>query len=149
MIFFRLFYMSGQLWGSIENLNMIVQRILLSNTSAMPVDVPASTILAAENRRNGKEVALSEDLIRLSRLCFILTFKAVQENGHADQLVTQLKDELIDEKEQKWLLDTTSSSRPLLVVTWMERFMVKLEEEGYDVPRHLGALAGMQLNNTR
>ena len=36
-----------------------------------------------------------------------------------------------------------------MVVTWMEGYIGSLEQRGYTVPRHLGGLAGMQLNNIR
>ncbi len=36
-----------------------------------------------------------------------------------------------------------------MVVTWMEGYVGNLEAVGYTVPRHLGGLAGMQLNNIR
>ena len=42
-----------------------------------------------------------------------------------------------------------AGTRPLMVVTWMEGYVGSLEAAGYDVPRHLGGLAGMQLNNIR
>lgn len=35
-----------------------------------------------------------------------------------------------------------------MVVTWMEGYIGHLESV-YDFPRHLGGLAGMQLNNIR
>lgn len=90
----------GALWGALENLNMIAQRILLANTTN-PTSIEYRSI------HNGSELTLSEDLIRLSRLTMILTFKAVQDLGNADQLLSLLNQELINEEERQWLLAAT------------------------------------------
>ena len=90
----------GALWGALENLNMIAQRILLANTTN-PTSIEYRSI------HNGSELTLSEDLIRLSRLTMILTFKAVQDLGNADQLLSLLNQDLINEEERQWLLAAT------------------------------------------
>jgi hypothetical protein len=36
-----------------------------------------------------------------------------------------------------------------MVVTWLEGYIGMLEQRGYSVPRHLGGMAGMQINNIR
>lgn len=90
----------GALWGALENLNMIAQRILLANTTN-PTSIEYRLI------QNGSELTLSEDLIRLSRLTMILTFKAVQDLGNADQLLSLLNQDLINEEERQWLLAAT------------------------------------------
>ncbi len=90
----------GALWGALENLNMIAQRILLTNTLNQ-------TSPESKNLKNGTELTLSEDISRYSRLCLILTFKGVQDLGGADQLVSLLNQELITEEERQWLLAAT------------------------------------------
>ena len=90
----------GALWGALENLNMLAQRILLANTTN-PTSIEYRSI------HNGSELTLSEDLIRLSRLTMILTFKAVQDLGNADQLLSLLNQDLINEEERQWLLAAT------------------------------------------
>ena len=79
---------------------MIAQRILLANTTN-PTSIEYRSI------HNGSELTLSEDLIRLSRLTMILTFKAVQDLGNADQLLSLLNQDLINEEERQWLLAAT------------------------------------------
>eukprot|EP01032_Pedospumella_encystans_P008138 gene8138-9693_t len=132
----------GALWGALENLNMVAQRILLTNSTK-----PGS--FKTRSFKDGTELELAEELIRLSRLTLILTFKAVQDLGEADVLVGLLNQELVTEEERQWLLATTPGTRPLLVVSWMEGYIGTLQEKGYTIPRHLNGLAGMQLNNIR
>lgn len=80
---------------------MVVQRILLS-TATTNRNSPEAKMLA-----NGEELQLAEELIRLCRLTLVLTFKAVQDVGEADQLVKLLNMELISEEERQWLLTAT------------------------------------------
>lgn len=78
---------------------MIAQRILLSNA------LVNKESLEAENLASGEELVLTEELIRLSRLTMVLTFKAVQDLGPADQLLGLVKLDLISEEERRWLLE--------------------------------------------
>jgi hypothetical protein len=75
---------------------MLVQKILLEDSE-----------LGHRNAQNGVEKHLAEEMIRYSRLCFVLTFKACQDNGEADQFVTLLKQNLLNEQERQWLLAAT------------------------------------------
>jgi hypothetical protein len=95
------FFSTGALWGALENLNMIAQRVLLSNTATDKNSLETKKLLS------GEELALAEELIRLSRLTLVLTFKAVQDLGVADQLLTLLNQELVSEEERQWLLAAT------------------------------------------
>ena len=79
---------------------MVVHRILHTNTTS-------TTSPEHKNLKSGTELALCEELIRLSRLCMILTFKGVQDLGNADQLIGLLNQELVTEEERQWLLSTT------------------------------------------
>ena len=79
---------------------MVAQRILLTNATK-----PGS--FETRSFQDGTELELAEELIRLSRLTLILTFKAVQDLGEADVLVGLLNQELVTEEERQWLLATT------------------------------------------
>jgi hypothetical protein len=93
----------GALWGALENLNMVVQRILLSNSAGSS----NSGTLESKNLANGEELALAEELVRLSRLTLVLTFKAVQDLGEKDQLLSLMNQDLVTEEERQWLLAAT------------------------------------------
>jgi hypothetical protein len=84
---------------------MIAQRVLLSNTATN------KSSLETKNLLSGEELSLAEELIRLSRLTLVLTFKAVQDLGAADQLLTLLNQELVSEEERQWLLAATPGKR--------------------------------------
>lgn len=93
---------------------MVTQRILLSNTA--PTNSPTSgnsgsgrsaATLEAKNLLSGEELTLAEEMIRLSRLTLFLTFKAVQDLGERDQLITLLNQQLVTEEERQWLLSAT------------------------------------------
>ena len=77
---------------------MIAQRILLTNT------VNNNDSIEAVNLASGNELELTEEIIRLSRLTMVLTFKAVQDLGPSDQLLGLVSQDLISEEERKWLL---------------------------------------------
>ncbi len=97
---------------------MVAQRILLTNSAK-----PGS--LEAKSFKDGTELELAEELIRLSRLTLILTLKAVQDLGEADALVGLLNQELVTEEERQWLLATTPGKLSviyliLLTYSWIE-----------------------------
>lgn len=83
---------------------MIAQRVLLYSNHPSGV---ANNNTVLKNFKSGEELKLAEELVRLSRLCLILTFKACQDAGDADQLISLLNQELITEEERQWLLATT------------------------------------------
>jgi hypothetical protein len=64
--------MSGQMWGALENLNMISMSILVKQASP------------------SEEAELSGRLMRYSRLAMILTFKALQAGAESDTLESLL-----------------------------------------------------------
>jgi hypothetical protein len=68
----RFCFCAGQMWGALENLNMISMSILVKQAS------PA------------EEAELSARLVRYSRLTMILTFKALQPGADADTLESLL-----------------------------------------------------------
>jgi hypothetical protein len=82
---------------------MVVQRILLSNSAGSS----NSGTLESKNLANGEELALAEELVRLSRLTLVLTFKAVQDLGEKDQLLSLMNQDLVTEEERQWLLAAT------------------------------------------
>lgn len=109
---------------------MIAQRILLSNiTATTPTTTTATgttspsfgsgrTTLEAKHFASGEELTLAEELIRLSRLTMILTFKAVQDIGPADQLLSLLNQELVTEEERQWLLTATPGNCNCCLRLW-------------------------------
>eukprot|EP01040_Poterioochromonas_malhamensis_P004655 gene4655-4988_t len=98
----------GQIWGAIENLNMIAYRVL------GPV--------------NEDSDKLKDLILRLCRLCFQLTFLAVQGDGELGHLVDR---GLLTEKEKLWLDDATIGSRPMVVVDWIYSYFDMIREKGY------------------
>jgi hypothetical protein len=97
----------GQLWGSIENLNMFIYRALKEPTE--------------ENER------LKDIMTRMGRLIMRLTFLAVQGDGELQPLVDH---GLLTEKEKVWLDDSTIGTRPLIVVDWIYSFFDALRDKG-------------------
>ena len=100
----------GQIWGSIENLNMFAFRALAPETE--------------------ETEELKDLMIRLGRLIMRLTFLAVQAEDNLDQLVTT---GILTEKERLWLQDTTIGTRPLVVVNWIYAYFDNLKEKGYHI----------------
>jgi hypothetical protein len=100
----------GQIWGSIENLNMFAFRTLAPETE--------------------ETEELKDLMIRLGRLIMRLTFLAVQAEDNLDQLVTT---GILTEKERLWLQDTTNGTRPLVVVNWIYAYFDNLKEKGYHI----------------
>jgi hypothetical protein len=97
----------GQLWGSIENLNMFIYRALKEPTE--------------ENER------LKDIMTRMGRLIMRLTFLAVQGDGELQPLVDH---GLLTEKEKVWLDDSTIGTRPLIVVDWIYSYFDALRDKG-------------------
>lgn len=83
---------------------MIAQRVLLYSNHPC---AKANNNLVLRNFKSGEELQLAEELVRLSRLCLVLTFKSCQDAGDADQLISLKNQELISEEERQWLLATT------------------------------------------
>jgi len=98
----------SQIWGAIENLNMIAYRVL-----------------GPANEDSDK---LKDLILRLCRLCFQLTFLAVQGDGELGHLVDR---GLLTEKEKLWLDDATIGSRPMVVVDWIYSYFDMIREKGY------------------
>lgn len=99
----------GQVWGSIENLNMMAYRALT------PV--------------NEETERLKDLILRLCRLSFQLTFLAVQGDGEIGHLVGK---GLLTEKEKRWLDAATIGTRPLMVVDWIYKYFDVLKQKGYN-----------------
>eukprot|EP01032_Pedospumella_encystans_P017306 gene17306-19727_t len=162
----------GQMWGALENLNMISMSILIKQ--APPAE----------------EAELSARLMRYSRLAMILTFRALQPGAETDTLESLLirpadnrtmsaqsdtserqmssfahsvdggsnnngnavssalppaeQQELMTEDERQWLLAATPGTRPLMVVSWLEGYFDSLHAAGYQSNEL--ALTGIMVN---
>ena len=95
------------MWGALENLNMIAHKILSEQSPT-----------GLRNMKEGTDIELADRLISYSRLTLILTFKACQDLGPADQLIALVKQGLITEEERQWLLVATPG-KLLCCVSWV------------------------------
>ena len=85
----------------------------------------AYSVLGPANEDSDK---LKDLILRLCRLCFQLTFLAVQGDGELGHLVDR---GLLTEKEKLWLDDATIGSRPMVVVDWIYSYFDMIREKGY------------------
>lgn len=101
----------GQLWGALEDLNLITFRIVLC--SNMPADDQAM-----------------DTVTRYGRLMMRLLFQAAQSNGDLSPLHTA---ELLTTEERSWLEPAQTGTRPLVVVSWLLCFFEALQRQGYHI----------------
>eukprot|EP01034_Spumella_vulgaris_P023521 gene23521-29743_t len=140
----------GALWGALENLNLIVFRLLKThstpafNTSSLHSDgdttsmekvvkqggASVSSKYQDEKPPPSQEVELTDRFIRYSRLIMKLTFMAVQADANLEPL---LEMKLLTPREKEWLAAAQVGTRPLIVNVWISEFFDSLHEAGYRV----------------
>eukprot|EP01031_Cornospumella_fuschlensis_P037398 gene37398-45415_t len=97
----------GQVWGAIENLNLLAYQLIQS----------------ADKEQDDM---LCELILRYSRLCLQLLFKAAQNESDLANLKAI---NLLTDIEEKYLLECSIGTRPLVLVSWIHQFFVQLKSK--------------------
>lgn len=116
----------GQVWGAIENLNVIAFRGLKS-----------------ENEENEK---LKDLITRMGRLVMRLTFLACQADSNMEPLI---ESGILLPKEKLWLGEATVGTRPLIVVNWIYSYFDALAEKGIKFPDPVDSQIHMNILSLR
>lgn len=113
----------GVTWGALENLNLLACQLLAREDSA-------------------QDAHLCDLLLRQSRLCLQLLFKAVQGDGNLSSLTAA---GLLTALEAKHLQGAAVGTRPLVLVSWMNQYFLDLKAR-YGYPLSELALNAVMTN---